>query len=293
MPNFQTKPRPEPPKPEVWDFAKGEYTKILAFSGKLGSGKTSCANYLHALAFMHHLGLTREAFVNESGKLVVLNDHDEYYEGNLDSKDPEVIQFLSERVWPFIKKYSCADPLKKIAIDVLGLDENLVYSSQEDKKTLTSLKWEDMPTFQVDKLKNNKKNSIAQQIDGPEVKTGFMTVRDVLEYIGTEIFRKMDNDCWAKALIRTIKKEKSSFAVVDDVRFPNEVQEIQKAGGKVIRLTLITPESQTNSHDSNIALDNYAGFDTIVDNSSMTMEDTFREIIRILIDWEWFKVVNQ
>lgn len=294
MSNFQTKARSEPKQPEVWNFAEDEGTKILAFSGKLGSGKTSATNYLHSLAFMYSLGLTNEAFVNEAGKLVVADSNGDFHEANLDSKDPEVTSFLAEQVWPFIKKYSCADPLKQICIDVLGLDENLVYGSQEDKNTVTHLKWEDMPSKLVCKNKTNKKSSIAEQIDEPELKSGYMTIREVLEYVGTEIFRRIDNNCWAKALVKTIKRDKSAFAIIDDVRFSNELFAVQQAGGKVVRLTLTTDESKLNTHISNTALDGHEDkFDAVIDNQNLSMEDSFRELIMLLMKWGWFKVVNQ
>ena len=291
MSKFQLKPKElveKQDQPERWNFAPVENDiKILAFSGKLGSGKSSSSNFLHSLAFMYVLGLTDHAFVNEDGKLVVKTAEGDYNDVNLNSKHPEVVDFLSRSVWPFIKNYSCADYLKRICIDVLGLDENLVYGSQADKQTLTHLNWEDVPTFEKEVAPKNSKSKI-----GIRVKTGKMTVRDVLEYVGTELFRKMHNNCWAEALVKSIKRDKSSFAIVDDVRFINEVEAVQKAGGKVIRLTLVTDEAAANTHASNIELDNYDGFDYVLDNSSKSMEDTFRELLSVLTDWGYFAVVQ-
>lgn len=283
MPNFQLKPKELAQKkaePEIWNFSPVENeTKILAFSGKLGSGKTSSSNFLHSLAFMYVLKVTEHAYVSENGKLVVKTAEGDYNEVNLQSKHPEVVDYLTRQVWPFIKNYSCADPLKRIAIDVLGLDEQLVYGSQDDKATPTYLLWENMPSkFSETKLANKK---------GP------MTIREVLEYVGTQIFRKMSPNCWSDALIRTINKENPAFAIIDDVRFANEVEAIQKAGGKVIRLTLTTEEAANNTHISNVELDNFERFDKIIDNQNMPMDDTFRELLQILTEWGFFSVVNQ
>lgn len=289
---MQMKPKAEPvvQQPEVWNFNPTENdTKILAFSGKLGSGKSSSSNFLHSLAFMYVLGLTDHAYVGENGNLVVRTAEGDDSEVNLNSKHPEVVSFLSERVWPFIKNYSCADYLKRICIDVLGLDENLVYGSQEDKKTLTHLQWEDMPTFE----KETATPKTGKGKVGIHVKTGKMTVRDVLEYVGTELFRKMYNNCWAEALVKSIKRDRPAFAIVDDVRFVNEVEAIQKAGGKVIRLTLTTEEAAGNTHDSNVQLDSFTGFDYVLDNQTMSMEDSFRELLAVLTDWGFFAVVNK
>lgn len=293
MPNFSMPAKQKTietsPQPERWNFSPQEnQTKIIAFSGKLGSGKTSCSNFLHSLAFMHVLGVTEHAFVNDDGELVVKTSEGDYNDVNLDSKDPEVTNYLAQNVWPFIKKYSCADPLKRICIDVLGLDEKLVYGSQSDKLTETHLKWEDMPTFEGELGKNKSKGKV-----GINVKTGPMTVRDVLEYVGTELFRKMYNDCWANALVKTIQRERPAFAVIDDVRFPNEVFAIKQAGGKVVRLTLTTEEASKNTHDSNIKLDGFEHFDAVIHNDSLTMEESFSELLSYMTNWGFFAVVKQ
>lgn len=287
MPNFQTKAQSEPAKPEVYNFhsLEGE-TKILGFSGKLGSGKTSCANYLHSLAFMYSLGLTEEAFVSEDGKLIVADSDRNLHEAKLDSKDPAVVDYLASQVWPFIKKYSFADPLKSIANIVLGIDNNLLYGSQEDKNTLTQLKWEEMPTKVVKKFKKGEQSTV------DDSSRGLMSVRDVLEYVGSEIFRKMSPNCWADALIRTIQKDLPNFAIIDDIRFSNEVFSIQQAGGKVIRLDLVTEESAANTHTSNTALDDFHTFDGWIHNKDMTMSESFAELIALLMKWEYFKVVS-
>lgn len=248
-------------------------TKILAFAGKLGSGKTSCANFIHAIAFCQMIVdkdnnlLTPRAYVNDNGKLMIGLSETEDGELNLDSQQPEVVNWLAQNVWPFIKKFSHATPLKEFCVNVLGLNPAHVYGSQEDKNNLTHLKWEDMPT----KTK----------------KTGFMTVREVMEYFGTEIVRKMYSRAWAKASIKSILSFGSLVGVNDDTRFIDEVEEIQAVGGKVIRLTLVTEESAKNTHRSNVELDNYDKFDAVIDNQNMTMQEAFAELRTILVGWEW------
>ena len=188
-------------------------TKIIAFAGKLGAGKSSCANLIHALAFLNLIvdkegkSLTPRAWVNENGKLMVGIDPETDQEIDLSSRQPEAVQWLSEAVWPFIRPFSCAGPLKAFCVYVLNLNPDHVYGSQEDKKQLTHLKWEDMPT----KVKG---------------KNGFMTVREVIEYFGTEIVRKMYQPAWAKALINNINRWNPIIATIDDIRFLTEVEEL-------------------------------------------------------------------
>ena len=77
------------------------------------------------------------------------------------------------------------------------------------------------------------------------------------------------------------------------MRFKNELYAIRKAGGKVIRLTKTTEQSLANKHISNCDLDE-SDFDAVINNNEHTsMEETFVELIKILVEFGWFKVVNQ
>lgn len=323
MPNFTmpTKQTKQSEGPEMWGFAPAEgETKIIAFSGRESAGKTSCSNFLHSLAMMFVLGVTEHAYVDDRGKLILLNRDNEYIEFDLDSKDPGMIEYLQHNVWPFIKKYSFANNLKEICVGVLGLDEKLVYGTQKDKATLTKFNWEDMPTVveelidvvedepvetaetaeaaettETPKPAKNKKSVAKKTVKKSVPKTGPMTVRQVIEYVGSELFRHIDNDCWAKSLMRQIKKERVPFAVIDDLRFFNELTAVKDSGGKVIRLTLTSEQGKNNTHVSSTALDNHMDdFDYVLDNGNgMSMEDSFRELLAKLTEWEYFKVVGQ
>ena len=79
-------------------------TKIIAFSGRKQSGKSTAGEYLQSLMY---------------------------------SLNPKID----------IRTYSFADPLKQICINLLGLSNEQCYGSDEDKNSLTSLRWEDIPDF--------------------------------------------------------------------------------------------------------------------------------------------------
>ena len=66
---------------------------------------------------------------------------------------------------------------------------------------------------------------------------GYLTEKDMLN-----ICKTYDEDIWVKALFngedyREISKYKKTVIFIPDVRFPNEVEAIQKRGGYIIRLT--------------------------------------------------------
>lgn len=138
--------------------------------------------------------------------------------------------------------------------------------------------------------------------------------REVLQLIGTDMFRKIDPECWVRAWkagvlelqVKTKLANKVRLAVgepsedipliiVDDVRFPNEIEAIHSVGGKVIRFTRC-PFKNEDLHASETALDemeavslrdpnatiNGQRFDAVIDNSSMSIDEQNDAVLNIL-----------
>ena len=201
-------------------------TKILGFAGKKQSGKNTCCNFLQMLKF-HEYGVCKNASLNEQGQILVSDLFGEKVSGSdwipLTEEYVDISQLL-ESFRP-CKIYAFADVLKEFAVDVLGLEYNQVYGTNEEKNSPTHLLWENMPTG------NNK---------GP------MTGREVLQYFGSDICRKMYENIWFDACVRRIRKDKPELALISDVRFPNEITGIQKEGGIVFGL----PRDIVNGKDT-------------------------------------------
>jgi len=145
------------------------------------------------------------------------------------------------------KLYNFADPLKKdICMNILGLSYDQCYGEDIDKNTVTDVEW------------NGKK----------------LTAREVMQFVGTDLFRKMKHDVWSGATIIKINNEQPSIAVVADCRFPNEVDAIKNAGGYVIKLTR---DPFHSDHASETALDseNYdqSNFDLIIHNEDISIDE--------------------
>lgn len=100
------------------------------------------------------------------------------------------------------------------------------------------------------------------------------TVRELLQWYGTDVIRKKDPDHWVKAMrqsISTAKKCGKSVIVIDDVRFPNEAYFIQDVGGFLVRIErgadrpmTATEVSAAKSHLSELAIDMFSGWDLLV-----------------------------
>tara|TARA_Y100000592_G_scaffold16053_1_gene23672 strand:- start:12088 stop:12921 length:834 start_codon:yes stop_codon:yes gene_type:complete len=249
-------------------------TRILAFSGKKQSGKSTHTNFIHGYQLKSFHVIQNYALTKEGNLLVETNGSSDqepvYSKLDISRTDDEFADWASYHMWPFVKKYSFAHPLKSIAVELFGIRPEQVNGSDFDKNTKTHLRWEDMPI-----LKSGKRTS---------QKKGRMTAREFLQFFGTEICRHMYEDIWSESLIRAINSESPLIAVIDDVRFENEIKAVQDAGGKVVRLTR---KSSKDNHKSETELDSYKGFDCVIDNTKMSINETNQEIIKALKSWNW------
>ena len=92
----------------------------------------------------------------------------------------------------------------------------------------------------------------------------------MLQYVGTEVERKKDPNCWVKKVSDRIDKENPEVSVISDVRFPNEANWIKSKGGILIKILRLMPDgsnyidpSRDPNHASEISLDNYP-FDLVI-----------------------------
>jgi hypothetical protein len=170
-----------------------------------------------------------------------------------------------------------ADPLKQALMSDFGLTYQQTYGTQEEKNSLTHYKWSDMPGVVI--MDKDGNNPICP-VNYPEIKVlredGYMTARELMEYYGTNIMRRIKNNYWADKASNQITANTKDIALIPDTRFINEVEAIKKLGGIVIRLTR---GDYNNKHTSNTALDNYEDFDIIIDNRNKTIDQTAFELI--------------
>lgn len=122
-------------------------------------------------------------------------------------------------------QYSFASPLKKGVQEIFGLTHDQLYT-QKGKETVDTV-WG-------------------------------VTPREILQYVGTEFFRKnigglitnSDNNFWIKSFSKIYdenqKRGETIKYVIDDVRFINEAEFIKSKGGIVIQILRPEKTSETN-----------------------------------------------
>lgn len=238
---------------------------VIGISGKKQSGKTTAGNFIISL-YLTQMGISSNTYIDDHGNIIVSDLlGDKSYEGifsinELMSKPnkSENIEEMLKNLNDEIKIYSFADILKTdICMNILGLTYDQCYGSDDNKNEITNLKWEGQ----------------------------LLSARDVMQIIGTDIFRKLDTDVWVRSTLSKIRKDKPNIAIITDCRFPNEVSAIKNIGGKVIRLTR-SPFISDHASETILDKDKYdwSNFDYIIDNSEFSLHDQLKEIQKTIQD---------
>jgi hypothetical protein len=254
-------------------------TKVLVLSGRKQSGKTTCRNFLYGY-IMKYVGVIEEYGIKKDGTLwcnaeVQKDGEKTRGMGLVDPDNPsiEFAEYASQRIWPFVKSYSFADELKRVAQDVFGLTYEQCHGTNDEKNSLTTIPWGNM----FFALTNKKKNEVKQDIATGK-RNELMTGREVLQVFGTEICRKIHGNCWVEACYRRIDMEQPNLAIITDARFVNEVETSLEYGASVVRLTR-APFKSEDEHESETALDGWdadpelrAKYSLWCDNAEMTIQ---------------------
>ena len=134
-----------------------------------------------------------------------------------------------------------------------------------------------LPEYEVKKIMMaDKVKEVAKQIGWDWEKDA--RGRKLLQQVGN-IGRQYYIDTWVNQAISEIQKSHPDIAIIDDLRFPNEIDKLRKAfpDTYIIRLT-------RNTHDMNdiseTAMDGLplGVYDLIVENENLTIEETNADI---------------
>lgn len=252
--------------------------KILGFSGRKQAGKDTCAKWIFGV-MMRHLDIISASDVMGDGKLF-----GEFLEedGSISRHEIDPAHKTFSSVWPFAKTFRFADKLKEFVTKTLGCDPQLIYGTDADKSKPTHIAVNSLRSFL------NKKTLDKMQLgidhDGTHV-----TARGILKVFGTDVCRAMFNKCWVNSCLNDVRDSGSELSLILDVRFPDEVEAIQEAGGKVIRLDrVVFPE---DSHESETALDSdkydWSNFDYVLKNSELAWDQQFGPLYHKLVEWDY------
>ncbi len=248
-------------------------TQIVGFSGKKQSGKNTCCNFIVMLKLIEN-GVCKKAKIGDDGLIYVSDVFGESIKGQeyfkFDKPDVNtdaVLETLNE-----VKLYALADKLKQMAVEVFGLEPEMVYGTNKQKNQKTRFLWQDMPGMDL-----NYKATYS----GESGKKNKMTARQFLQYMGTEVFRNMYEDIWLDSMMRQIEKDNPKLALVSDARFDNEIRGIQKSGGIVLGLTRDLFNSKDTHASEQVQLDLC---DKIIDNEKLDIAEQNKAVYLALKD---------
>lgn len=168
------------------------------------------------------------------------------------------------------KRESFAGTLKDAVSQVFSWDRELL-----EGRTSASRQWRE----EVDEW-------WAERLDIPN-----LTPRWVLQQWGTEVCRKaFHDDIWIASVENKLRTARDNI-VISDCRFPNEIESIRRAGGKVVRiargkdpdwfsLAKIQPDKMKDVYPG-VHASEYgwacSQFDVVVDNNG-SIEDLYKEL---------------
>lgn len=245
---------------------------IIVISGKKQSGKNTLSNFILG-TFLKRTKQIDDFEITDKGLLKVFgvavmtrNEFGVFIEAPVIISEGEFNKFKG---FKDAKLYSFAYPLKRFCMDVFGLEYDQCYGTDEDKNSITKCTWANVS--RDIKKKYGKK-------------TERMMAREVMQVFGTDMVRSMYNDAWPIATYNLIEDEKMKLAIITDARFPNEIDIGKGYGGKSIRLMRCKHEDY---HPSETALDDYRGFDVVLDNRTTNIPQQ-NDMVLPMIDL-WFK----
>lgn len=258
-------------------------TQIIAFAGKKQSGKNTACDFILAMK-LAELAICKVSRLSKNGEIEVSDVFGEAHPKRkwIPFKDPyiDTEALFNNELSFFVKMYGLADALKEMSISILGLDYQQVFGTDSDKNSKTKLKWENMPAVITpsELKKRGVSREDAEKLGMIVHAKGTMTAREVLQYVGTDVFRKMNSDVWLNSLLNKIESDAPELALISDVRFENEIEVIQKNKGFVIGLTR-DPYEESDRHSSESEIEKCLGAcDIIVDNSSLTIPEQNEKI---------------
>ena len=210
-------------------------------------------------------------FITLAGRKQVGKDTSAHIIARIIGSRQEDKSFLEEWSNPSSKVHIIhfADALKDACVMIFGIDRQDM-ETEEGKKKLTDVVWPVNAPGDHGWLPPEGDDSVR-----------FMTVREVLQFVGTDLFRtQMDPDIWVKSIFRR-KYGESDLVIIADARFPNEC-EFAKQNGLLVKIERDNGLAAQDMHASERALDNYVGYDFVLDNNDdlVVLKEKWVEILR-------------
>jgi hypothetical protein len=181
------------------------------------------------------------------------------------------------------KKRSGKNTVATLVNKILSKSKNGVYEEKAFaylvKKFASELTGEPLDSWETDADKSKELGPEWDTFNDHGLKIP-MTKRHFLKLLGSDACNQhLHKNVWVNGLFKDWDENK--MWIVTDVRFPQEVEAIKKRGGIVIRVSRPESDKSGDTHISEVALDNFNGFDfNIVNNGTL---DELEEKVRAVL----------
>ena len=177
-------------------------------------------------------------------------------------------------------KVAYADELKRKIMNEFDLSWEQLYG---DLKEVPDKRYPKKSL--INKLNNKEDGKVWQDKDL------YWTPREIMQFIGTDCYREVDNEFWVKSLFKSVNPEEYDFIIVSDCRFESEIDPIVLAGGYHVNINRENSDSITNnSHKSETSLGDGYKVDFYIQNNGnlQDLNKTAEDIMRIIEESSFF-----
>jgi len=231
--------------------------KTILIGGSKESGKTTTATAIYGYHLVS-VGAIPNAIYDTEGRMSIIYN-EERNEGiifNIDNTDEEFVNWKNANCSKYVSHVSFADELKNTCSRQFGLDISKLKGSNDQKNELTHIKWANIAKL----LSGARKNELKKigKLDQ------FMTHREFMEVLGTEIFREIDPLCHINSAKSKLAAQNCQIGIIPDLRFENELVEFENDPNIIkIRLLRNIHQSEAKSENGLGGVDN-SRFDLVV-----------------------------
>ena len=151
-----------------------------------------------------------------------------------------------------------ADALKHLCCDLCGFKDIEELNFYKDNGTSYSFNPDKAPKWAkiiCDKVfveyTDEQYNEIVELLNGIYT----YNVRELLQFIGTDIIRKYRPNWHVDKMVEAINNAETDLVCVDDIRFPNERKAVEELGGTVFFVIRPDLTVDVSNHESEISLE--------------------------------------
>ena len=206
------------------------------------------------------------------------------------------MQSVSDKNKELITVTHFADPLKSIIASLFNIDVKYFYNREYKDNKYIKLYDYTRGNCTIAKAFINENEAINKNyliVDNEKLLIHSLSyyiiqpnmcikLRTLLQYIGTEVGRKIiDDELWINLSINNISRKATAnrLCIIPDVRFNNEAEIIRKLGGKIIKIERNIESNKKDKHDSenmNDVIEDY-----LIDNNG-TKFNLFYKVFSII-----------